>query len=64
MENLDLIIGIFDFASTGDIIERGKYKGWSVWQRNAYNAVPFARNIGKTVEFFQGETDIFNPYLK
>lgn len=63
MEKMDSLLNLLNFTDIGQTIETGKYAGWNRYLRNLYNTVPFARNIGRTVELGQGSFDMFNPYM-
>lgn len=63
MENLDRLLSLLNPMLLGDTIETGKYKGWNRWVKDAYFAIPYARNVGRVIELGEGDTSIFTPYV-
>ena len=64
VENIDRLIKLLSVNTMFDTIETGRYAGWNRWLRNAYFAVPTARNIGRFFDLTTGDVSMFAPYLK
>lgn len=62
MEGVDRVIGLLNVGNMFDTIESGRFEGWTVWNRDAFYAIPYARNISRVVNLAKGDTSIFNPF--
>ena len=62
MEGVDRVIGLLNISNMFDTIESGKFKDWTVWNRDLFYAIPYARNISRAVGLVQGDNSIFNPF--
>lgn len=64
IEQIDRLTALLDFSTMFDTIETGKYAGWNRWVKDAYYAMPYAKNIGRVFELADGDISMFNPYIK
>lgn len=64
VENIDRIVKLLSVNTMFDTIQTGRYAGWNRWLRNAYFAIPTARNIGRFIDLINGDTSMFAPYLR
>jgi hypothetical protein len=63
VENIDRLIKLVNVSTMFDTIETGHYAGWNRWVRNAYFAIPTARNIGRFFDLIDGDISMFAPYV-
>lgn len=64
LEKGDYLLNLFGVWNMFDIIESGKFEGWSEYERDLYYAIPFVRNIGRAGDLYEGDFNIFNAYLR
>lgn len=55
------IMNLFCFWNLGNEIQSGRYEGWSVYRRDALNAIPYFSNIRKIYDL-STETYMFNIF--
>lgn len=61
--SLDNLLNLFDTDLMTEEITRGRFKGWTQWQKSAYYGIPFVRNYDKLKGMIvDGDLSLFLPY--
>ena len=55
VDKVDSLIDIVQFWKMNDEIQRGRYKGWSKWERDTFKAIPLASNIKNVYDFVEDD---------
>lgn len=55
VDKVDSLIDIVQFWKMNEEIKRGRYKGWSKWERDTFKAIPLASNIKNVYDFVEDD---------